>query len=56
MKIKELRKQTGMTQKQFSEYLHIPQRTIECWEGEQRKPADYIVELIEYKLKNEKLI
>lgn len=56
MKIKELRKATGMTQKAFSDYFGIPKRTIEDWEGDRRKPAEYLIELIEYKLKNEKLL
>lgn len=54
--VKEIRKQTGMTQQQFSDYFHIPKRTIEDWEGERRKPPVYVVELIEYKLRKEKLI
>lgn len=56
MAIKELRAATGMTQKQFSEYLNIPHRTIQNWEGEQRQCPEYVVELIEYKLRNENLI
>ena len=53
MNIKELRTKSGMTQKQFSEYLNIPKRTIEEWEGQRRVPPIYVVELIEYKLKKE---
>ena len=56
MNIKQLRAEAGMTQKAFSEYLNIPKRTIEDWENERRIPPKYIVELIEYKLRNEKLI
>lgn len=56
MNIKELRKAVNMTQKAFSEYLNIPKRTIEDWENDRRTPPCYVVELIEYKLKNEKLL
>lgn len=56
MNIKELRTLTGMSQQKFSDYLHIPTRTIENWESEQRTPPVYVVELIEYKLRNEKII
>lgn len=56
MNIKELRAAAKMTQKEFSEYFNIPKRTIEQWEGGQRKPPHYLVDLIEYKLKNENLI
>ena len=56
MNIKELRTAAKMTQKAFAEYFNIPKRTIEDWEAERRTPPQYLVELIEYKLKNEKLI
>ena len=38
------------------EYFNIPKRTIEDWESERRNPPQYLVDLIEYKLKKEKLI
>ena len=53
MNIKELRAASGMTQQQFSQYFNIPKRTIENWEGEIRQCPEYLLELIEYKLKNE---
>lgn len=53
MNIKELRNLTNMTQREFGEYLKIPQRTIENWESEQRTPPEYVIELIEYKIKKE---
>lgn len=56
MTIKELRTAAGMTQQTFSEYFGIPKRTIEDWEGNKAKPATYLVDLIEYKLKHEGLI
>lgn len=51
--IKELRHQAGMAQKQFAEYFKIPVRTIEDWEAGRRKPPEYIIELIKYKLDKE---
>lgn len=56
MTIKELRTASGMTQKQFSEYFGIPKRTLEDWEYGNRKPPEYIIELIKYKLEKEQLI
>lgn len=56
MKIKDLRTETGMTQKQFAEYFEIPKRTLEDWESGKRKPPEYTVKLIEYKLEKEHLI
>ena len=56
MTIKELRTAAGMTQQAFAEYLHIPKRNIENWETGTARPAEYLIELIEYKLKNENKI
>ena len=56
MTIKELRALSGMTQKEFCEYLNIPKRTLEDWEADARKCKPYILELIEYKLRKEKKI
>lgn len=56
MKIKELRKLTGMSQSQFADYFNIPIKTVQNWETDRRKCADYIVDLIEYKLRKEKII
>lgn len=50
MEFKELRQKSGMTQKAFSEYFEIPKRTIESWDGEQRKCPEYLLKLMEYKL------
>lgn len=55
-KISELFLETGMTQKEFSEYLAIPLRTIENWLTGKRVPPEYLIELIEYKLEKERLI
>ncbi len=40
-----------MTQKEFSSKFEIPSRTIESWEGGQRKPPAYVQKLIIEKLK-----
>ena len=51
--IKELRKQTGMTQKQFADYFEIPYRTIQNWEGGVNKCPEYLLRLLQYKLEKE---
>lgn len=53
MNFKELRKASGMTQKAFSEYFGIPIRTIENWDMGISHPANYLLDLMEYKLKND---
>ena len=56
MTIKELRTKSGMTQKAFAEYFGIPKRTLEEWEGDRRKCADYLLNLMQYKLEKENKI
>ena len=54
MTFKELRQESGMTQKQFADHFGIPKRTVENWEAAVNKCPDYLLDLIEYKLKKEK--
>ena len=56
MTINELRKASGMTQKSFSEYFGCSKRAVEEWEGGRRKCPDYLLHLMEYKLKHEGLL
>ena len=54
--LKKMRAETGMSQVKFAEYMGIPRRTIEEWERGSRKPPEYVVRLIAYKLHVEGLI
>ena len=56
MTFKELREASGMTRNQFCEYFGIPYRTVQDWELGNRKCPEYLLNLIEYKLKHEGLI
>lgn len=56
MTFKELRQQSGMTQKAFAEYFEIPKRTIESWDMGERKCPEYLLKLMEYKLTKENKI
>ena len=49
-RIKELREQTGMNRRQFSEYTKIPVRTLEDWEAGKRTPPEYVPRLLAYQL------
>lgn len=42
MDIKDMRKQTNMTQKQFAEHFDISIRTLQSWEAQYRQPPDYV--------------
>ena len=59
MTIKELIKDAGMTYKLFSEMFGIPLRTVESWVlggDHTRKCPDYVVNLIYYVMKNERML
>ena len=60
MTIREMRQELGMTQGEFSSRYKIPFRTIQNWETEQRIPPEYIVDLLEsrvrYDLNNRRTI
>lgn len=56
MEIKEIRKALGLSLKKFSERYKIPLRTLENWEGGQNTPPSYVLELLEYKIKNDLVI
>ena len=50
--MKELRKKYNLTQKQLSEITGIPVRTIQNWEGGQRKCPPYVAHLVKFKLEH----
>lgn len=56
MDFKELREKSGMTFKAFSDYFNIPMRTLQGWEYGERKCPPYVLDLMEYKLRGEKII
>ena len=56
MDIKDLRLRTNLSQTKFADVVGIPVRTIQKWEQGERVPPDYVIKLIEYFLKNERLI
>lgn len=56
MTFKELRQAAEMNIKQFSEYFNIPYRTVQNWDLEIRKCPEYLMDLMEYKLKKEGVI
>lgn len=56
MTFKELRRASGMTLKEFAEFFGISQRTVENWGCGRTTPPDYLIRLMEYRLKNEGII
>lgn len=54
--LKNLRKKTGMNRKEFAEYFGVPYRTMQDWELGNRTMPEYLLRLMEYKLKIEELV
>ena len=52
MTIKEMRQQTYLSQSKFAELLCIPVANIMKWEQGVSSPPDYLISLIEYKLRH----
>ena len=50
MTFSELRKASGMTQKEFAEYFGMSKRAVEEWDRGGRKCPEYLLQLMEYKL------
>lgn len=55
-KIIELRESTGMNRREFCEYFQIPYRTVTEWERDNRHAPDYVIRLLEYYIRTEKLV
>lgn len=56
MTFKELRLASGMTRQQFCAYFGIPYRTVQDWELGNRPCLQYVLDLMEYKLRKEGII
>ena len=55
MSLRQLRERTGMNRRQFAEYFGVPYRTMQEWELGGRRVPDYLLRLMEYKVRIEKL-
>ncbi len=54
-KLIELRKSTGMNRTEFAQYFEIPYRTMQDWELGNRQMPEYLLRLMAYKVRMEKL-
>lgn len=55
MEFKTLLERSGMNMKQLSEYFNIPYRTLQNWKSGERNCPAYLLDLMLYKIENEKL-
>ena len=55
-KLKKIREDLGMNRTEFSHYMGIPLRTLEEWEAGRRQMPDYVLRLIAYYAKMQRLL
>ena len=53
MNIRDMRKQLGDTQSEFARRYNIPIRTIQNWEAGVRKPPEYILDLLNTRVRED---
>ena len=54
-RIKELRKETGLSQSKFAAKFGIPVRTLQQWEQGISAPPEYVVRMMAYIMELEKM-
>ena len=54
-RLKKIREDLGMNRTEFSRYMDIPLRNLEEWEAGRRKMPDYLLRLLAYYIKMEKV-
>lgn len=54
--IKTLRDSMNMNRREFCDYFGIPYRTVTDWEGGKRVMPEYVLRLMEYKARSEKML
>ena len=54
--LKGIREMLGMNRTAFSRYMNIPLRTLEEWEAGRRQMPEYVLRLIAYYVKVQKLM
>ena len=54
-KMRAIREETGMNRREFCEYFDIPYRTVTDWELGNRHAPEYVLRLLEYYIRSEKI-
>lgn len=55
-KFKAFRESSGMSMINFARYFEIPYKTVVKWENGERNCTPYLMALMEYKLRKEKIL
>ena len=56
IKLKKIRENIGMNRTEFSRYIGIPLRTLEEWEAGRRQMPDYVLRLLVYYTKVQRIL
>ena len=54
-KMRAIREETGMNRREFCERVDIPYRTVTDWELGNRHAPEYVLRLLEYYIRSEKI-
>ena len=54
-KMRAIREETGMNRREFCERFDIPYRTVTDWELGNRHAQEYVLRLLEYYIRSEKI-
>lgn len=54
--VRSLRDEMGMNRREFCDYYAIPYRTMVDWEAGKRKMPEYLLRLMQYKARMERMI
>ena len=49
--VKRLREEMQLNRREFCDYFDIPYRTVQDWEAGKRVMPDYVLRLLEYKIR-----
>ena len=55
-RLRKIREELGMNRTEFSRYIGIPLRTLEEWEAGRRQMPDYVLRLISYYTKMQRVL
>ena len=55
LKIKDIRERSGLSRGEMCKLLGVPYRTLQNWELGERIPPEYLVELIDFRVRHREL-
>ena len=56
LNVRHIRSVAGLTQADFAEKYGVSKRSVESWEGERRRPPEYLISLLAYAVYADRLM